>query len=57
MRKSFSPLFLVILALATLTLGACSDPIGSPGWCENMKGKSQGEMSANDIKHFDQHCY
>ncbi len=42
-------LLLVLFALA------CS-PVGSDSWCEDMKEKSKGDWSANELADFSRHC-
>ena len=51
--------FAFVLALALLsatTLSACSEEIGSKGWCEDMKEKNKADWTATEAKDFAKHC-
>ena len=39
-----------------LLLSACSPEVGSEGWCKDMKEKSKGDWTANEMKNFTKHC-
>jgi DUF3012 family protein len=37
-------------------LSACAPEIGSEKWCDQMKEKSKGDWTANEIADFTKHC-
>ena len=45
---------LMLLGLAGFLAG-CS-PVGSEGWCNDMKAKPKGDWSANEAADFAKHC-
>jgi len=47
---------LVLAALATAFLSACTPEVGSEKWCNNLKEKPKGDWSANDAANFAKHC-
>lgn len=50
-----SSIFSLILA-SMLTLTACAPEVGSEAWCNAMKEKPKGDLSANEVSDFAQHC-
>jgi hypothetical protein len=44
------------LLIVTFSLSACSPEIGSENWCSNMKEKSKGEWTANELSDYARHC-
>lgn len=47
----------LILILGSLALlNACSPKVGSPEWCEKIKEKDKGDLTANEAKDFAKHC-
>jgi hypothetical protein len=51
-----SLLCLIVLAFASITLGACSPEVGSKEWCEDLKTKNKGDWSANEAAEFAKSC-
>ncbi len=49
-------LVLVLLTFALAPLAACSPEVGSKEWCEDLKKKPKGDLSANEAKDFAKHC-
>lgn len=47
--------FAAILAGAMLLTG-CAPEVGSPDWCEDMKGKETGDWTANEVAEFTRSC-
>ncbi len=45
----------LLLAGAAL-LTACAPEVGSPKWCDAIKAKPKGEITANEAKDFAKHC-
>lgn len=41
--------------LLVLSTAACA-PVGSEGWCENMREKAKGDWTANETVDFAKHC-
>jgi hypothetical protein len=39
-----------------ITLSACSPEIGSKEWCDQIKEKPKGDVTANEAKDFAKHC-
>ncbi|WP_080253964.1 DUF3012 domain-containing protein [Vibrio parahaemolyticus] len=47
---------LVMLMLAVSALTACSDEVGTEGWCNDMRDKPKGDWTANEATSFTKHC-
>jgi hypothetical protein len=47
---------LLFLTLLLTQLIACSAEVGSDEWCVNLKQKSKGEWTANEVKDYAKHC-
>ena len=47
---------LVMAALVTASLSACTPEVGSEKWCNNLKEKPKGDWSTNDAANFAKHC-
>jgi len=43
-------------AVLLMPLAACSPEVGSKEWCESMKKKPKGELTANEVKDFAKNC-
>lgn len=47
--------FLGLLACFALLVG-CAPEVGSPKWCDAIKAKPKGEITANEAGDFAKHC-
>jgi hypothetical protein len=56
MRKIAHSLMLLLSTLFVFTLTGCAHPVGSTGWCEDMREKPKGEWSANEATDYMRHC-
>ncbi|ACE85774.1 DUF3012 domain-containing protein [Cellvibrio japonicus] len=57
MSISFSSLFKsLVLVMAVQLLVACTPKVGSPEWCESIKDKPKGDLTANEAADFAKHC-
>ncbi|GMQ97003.1 MAG: DUF3012 domain-containing protein [Gammaproteobacteria bacterium] len=45
----------VLLMLITLTYG-CAAEVGSEQWCSELKEKSKGDWTANELADFTKNC-
>lgn len=52
--KRFSRLIVLFVALGLVA--GCSPKVGSKEWCEAMKSKPKGDLTANDAKEFAKNC-
>ncbi|MEQ8193924.1 MAG: DUF3012 domain-containing protein [Rhodospirillales bacterium] len=50
--------YLVVAVLMSVPLltAACSPEVGSKEWCESVKKKPKGDLTANEAKDFAKHC-
>ena len=46
----------IFLSGISFFLIACSPDVGSEAWCEELKQKSKGEWTANELTDFTRHC-
>jgi len=49
-------LTLVLVAVFSLGVAACSPEVGSPDLCTQMKEKPKGDWSANEAAEFTKNC-
>ncbi len=54
MKNAFA-VVAVALSLAFVTV-ACSPDVGSKEWCEQIKKKDKGKLTADEAKNFAKHC-
>lgn len=47
---------ILVLVAATLTLAACAPAVGTQAWCDQIKAKPKGDLTANEMIDFAQHC-
>ena len=47
---------LLALLIVTFILVACTPELGSPEWCEMIKGKEKGDITANEGKDYFKYC-
>jgi DUF3012 family protein len=47
---------LLTLLISLFLLSACTPEIGSEKWCSQMKEKSKGDWTANEVTDFAKHC-
>lgn len=47
---------LMIAALLSLSLAACSPEVGSKAWCEKMEAKPKGEWTGNEASEYTKNC-
>ena len=40
----------------SFVIAACSPEVGSKEWCEDIKKKPKGDLTANEAKDFAKHC-
>jgi len=52
--NKFTPLF--TLSLCLIFLAACAPEVGSEKWCVQMKEKSKGDWTANEMTDYAKHC-
>ena len=45
-----------ILFIMSTFLLACSPDVGSKEWCNELKEKSKGEWTANELTNYTKHC-
>lgn len=53
MRMILLRAFLLTSIASTL---ACSVEVGSQKWCDNIKGKPEGDWTLNEAKAYAKHC-
>ena len=46
----------LVATVFAITLSACSPEIGSKEWCDQIKAKSKGDVTANEAKDFAKPC-
>jgi Protein of unknown function (DUF3012) len=52
--KTFIRLF--FLGFFLTLLSACAPEVGSEKWCTQMKEKTKGDWTANEVADFAKHC-
>jgi protein involved in sex pheromone biosynthesis len=53
MKKSIR---LLTFITSLILLSACAPEVGSEKWCDQMKEKSKGDWTANEMADFTKHC-
>jgi Protein of unknown function (DUF3012) len=49
-------IYSLMFFISLILLSACAPEIGSEKWCVQMKEKSKGDWTANEIADFTKHC-
>lgn len=47
---------LFIFLVCFLLISACAPEVGSEKWCQQLKEKSKGDWTANEVADFAKHC-
>jgi len=47
---------LVAVMISSIVLFACTPEVGSPEWCEMIKEKDKGDITANEGKDYFKYC-
>ncbi len=53
MNKS---IHLLTFTMSLILLSACAPEVGSEKWCSQMKEKSKGDWTANEVTDYAKHC-
>jgi hypothetical protein len=56
MKKSGLSKLAGIVAVCIFALSACSPEVGSEKWCEKIKAKATGDLTANEVSDFAKYC-
>lgn len=49
-------LILAAVFMAAFIVSACAPEVGSDKWCEQLKEKPKGDLTANEMGDFAKHC-
>ncbi len=47
---------LIAIVITLFLISACAPEVGSEKWCTQMKEKSKGDWTANEMADFTKHC-
>ena len=47
---------LLTVLLSLLVVSACSPEVGSKEWCDDLKKKPKGELTANEVTDYAKNC-
>ncbi len=50
------PICLLTFFISLILLSACAPEVGSEKWCSQMKEKSKGDWTANELTDYAKHC-
>ena len=47
---------IIFISLLFTQLAACTAEVGSDEWCDNIKDKPKGDITANEAKEYTKQC-